>query len=117
MDNLMQIILIVVVAFVLLGCSCSCKGMKEGFSEVDCSYESETDTVEACGQVCKDIEEKETCKNSKRNCYWGDTIYDWAGKDGPGSYDGSTYDPPLGACSDDLATYVEPTINFDKRKK
>lgn len=29
MDNLMQIILITIVTFLLLGCSCSCKGMKK----------------------------------------------------------------------------------------
>lgn len=29
MDDLMQIILIAIVAFMLLGCSCSCKGMKK----------------------------------------------------------------------------------------
>ena len=117
MDNLIQIILIVVVAYVLLGSSCSCKGMKKGLSEVDCSYESETATVKACGQVCKDIKEEETCRNSKRNCYWGDTIYDWAGKNGAGYYFGSTYNPPLGACSDNESSYIAPVINEDKREK
>lgn len=104
----MQIILIVVVAYLLLGRSCT--GMKEGF--VNCNMDPAYTPVDGpCGALCKSFKKKDDCKNSKRNCFWDTKVFDHKGVNGPGDYDGSKYNPPYGECNRFSYQYKKPILN------